>query len=245
MAQGYWSMFHDTCFPFWYFKVHKSLDLDEEGVLCFTGLKTYQHDLPRQFDLSTGCSEQSFVLNSCMFALLQTLLCTVPDPAIGPHACPLNCQRQPVPLGPWEEMEKQMRSISVLFVFFPPRCPAPCVSDDRLWNGLHVCLFFPQVGERAEGIRSRTCEAVCRQICWHQSFAFNWGTEEDEEDAAVRTEKELGLHRSYQVSPWVVSLINTTLIRRLKTQSHPGTSRAEWSVLCVCVVLQTLLLLTW
>lgn len=37
MAQGYWSMFHDTCFPFWYFKVHKSLDLDEEGVLCFTG----------------------------------------------------------------------------------------------------------------------------------------------------------------------------------------------------------------
>lgn len=154
MAQGYWSMFHDTCFPFWYFKVHKSLDLDEEGVLRFTGLKTYQHDLPWQFDLSTGCSEQSFVLNSCMFALLQTLLCTVPDPcnwtSCLPAKLPATASATRAARGDGETDE-----INFCFVrVFPPVAqPRVFLMTDCEMG--YTCAFFPRRlgrGQRAFGV---------------------------------------------------------------------------------------------
>lgn len=102
---------------------------------------------------------KSFVLRSSA-----CLLCCRPFSA--PRL--INRKRQWVPVRLREEMEKHMKSISVSCVFF--LLPSPWWQIAK-WV-LRVSFVFQQVWERAEGIQSHTCEAVCEEMCWHQRFAF-------------------------------------------------------------------------
>lgn len=89
--------------------------------------------------------------SKALFWIRARLLCSRPYSALylilqlNLIACPLNCQRQPVPLRLWEEMEKQMRSISVLFRVFPPMAQ-PCVFLMTDCEMGYTCAFFPPAG---------------------------------------------------------------------------------------------------
>lgn len=57
------------------------------------------------------------------------------------------------------DLEGQTRSVSLGSVFFL----LPRVPDDRLLNGLHVCL--PPTPRSFRGLHSGSCEPSCRETC--------------------------------------------------------------------------------